>query len=302
MSNKIKNILIRADSSSKIGIGHIMRDLVLVKQYSNSNITFACQELDGNINSKAIESGYNLKILNSNDVEELDDLIKSLNIDFLIIDHYGIDEIFEKQLKIQNLKLKILSFDDTYEKHYCDILLNHNIYAQEKKYKDLVPDTCELRCGEKYILIREEFKYYEQLRRNKSKNKKILIAFGGSDFDNISLKVLKSLKKKKDIKIYLLTTKANKNIKSLKSYIKGFENIKLIINSKNVAKLIHKTDLAIVSPSTILHEIIYLNKEFIVIQTATNQKFMMKYLRNNKYACMKRFSKKSFLEKFEVKI
>ncbi|MGB5918363.1 UDP-2,4-diacetamido-2,4,6-trideoxy-beta-L-altropyranose hydrolase [Arcobacter sp.] len=298
----MKNILVRADSSSKIGIGHIMRDLVLVERYFNSNVTFACQELDGNINSKILESDYDLKILNSNDVEELNNLIKSLKIDLLIIDHYGINYDFEKQIKEKNPKVKILSFDDTYEKHHCDILLNHNIYAQEKKYKDLVPSSCELRCGEKYTLIREEFKYYKHLRRNKSKEKKILIAFGGSDFDNISLKVLKSLKKKKDIKIYLLTTNANKNIKSLKEFIKDFENIKLIINSKNVAKLIHKIDLAIVSPSTILHEIIYLNKEFIATQTATNQKFMMKYLKKNKYACLKRFSKKDFLEKFETKI
>jgi UDP-2,4-diacetamido-2,4,6-trideoxy-beta-L-altropyranose hydrolase len=298
----MKNILVRADSSSKIGIGHIMRDLVLVERYFNSNVTFACQELAGNINSKILELGYELKILNSNDVEELNNLIKSLKIDFLIIDHYGINYDFEKQIKEKNPKVKILSFDDTYEKHHCDILLNHNIYAQEKKYKDLVPSSCKLRCGEKYTLIREEFKYYKHLRKNKSKEKKILIAFGGSDFDNISLKVLKSLKKKKGIKIYLLTTNANKNIKSLKSYIKDFENIKLIINSKNVAKLIHKTDLAIVSPSTILHEIIYLNKEFIAIQTATNQKFMMKYLKKSKYACLKRFSKKDFLEKFEAKI
>ncbi len=219
----MKNILVRVDSSSKIGIGHIMRDLVLVQRYFNSNITFACQELDGNINSKIIDAGYDLKILNSNDVEELDALIKSLNIDFLIIDHYEIDYNYEEEIKNQNPSLKILVFDDTYEKHYCDILLNHNIYAQEKKYKDLVPESCELRCGKKFTLIREEFKYYEHLRRNKSKKKKVLIAFGGSDFDNISLKVLKSLKKKKDIKIYLLTTNANKNINSLKTYIKDFE-------------------------------------------------------------------------------
>ena len=151
------NILIRADSSSTIGTGHIMRDLVLAKQYPKANIIFATQYLEGNINHKITESGYNLKILKSNKIKELNKLIKKLDIDMIIIDHYGIDYAYEKELKSKNKKLKILSFDDTYEKHHCDILLNHNISGDKKRYKGLVPKNCELRCGSKYTLLRDEF-------------------------------------------------------------------------------------------------------------------------------------------------
>jgi len=296
----MKNILVRADSSSKIGIGHIMRDLVLVKEFDKSIITFASQDLGGNINHKIVESGYKVKILKSNDLKELDTLIKSLKIDLLVIDHYKINFEFEKQIKKENPKLKVLSFDDTYEKHYCDILLNHNIYAQEKKYKKLVPKNCELRCGEKYTLIRDEFKI--EKREVQHSIKKVLISFGGSDFDNITLKVLKAIKNEKKIKIYILTTSANKNIKTIKSFIKEYKNMKLIIDSNEVAKLINKIDLAIVSPSTILHEINYLKKKFIAIQTASNQKFMMKYLKKNKYPSLEKFSKDIFLKIFKKSI
>lgn len=297
----MKNILVRADSSSKIGIGHIMRDLVLVKEFDNSIITFASQDLDGNINHKIVESGYKVKILKSNDLKELDTSIKSLEIDLLVIDHYKINFEFEKQIKKENPKLKVLSFDDTYEKHCCDILLNHNIYAQEKKYKNLVPQNCELRCGEKYTLIRDEFKNLKK-REVQHSIKKVLISFGGSDFDNITLKVLKAIKNEKKIKIYILTTSANKNIKTIKSFIKEYKNIKLIVDSNEVSKLINKIDLAIVSPSTILHEINYLKKKFIAIQTASNQKFMMKYLKKNKYSSLEKFSKNRFIKFFKKSI
>ena len=60
------NVLFRADSSSTIGTGHIMRDLVLSKQYLNAKIIFATQDLDGNINHKIKEAGYTLEILESN--------------------------------------------------------------------------------------------------------------------------------------------------------------------------------------------------------------------------------------------
>ena len=53
----MRNILFRADSSSFIGTGHIMRDLVLAKQYKTENIIFAVRELDGNINYKIDEEG-----------------------------------------------------------------------------------------------------------------------------------------------------------------------------------------------------------------------------------------------------
>ena len=128
------NILFRADSSSKIGTGHIMRDLVLAKKYTNSNVIFATQNLDGNINHNIIEDGYKVKLLKSNGVNEVINLVKKLNIDLLIIDNYECDYKYEKKLK-KKTDIKILVLDDTYEKHHCDILLNHNIYADIKNIK-----------------------------------------------------------------------------------------------------------------------------------------------------------------------
>ena len=87
----MKNILIRTDSSSKIGTGHVMRDLVLAKKFPKDNIFFAAQNLEGNINYKIKEMGYNLHILSSNCINELMKLIENLKIDMIVIDQYDID-------------------------------------------------------------------------------------------------------------------------------------------------------------------------------------------------------------------
>ena len=71
------NILIRADSSSQIGLGHIMRDLVLAQQYPNDTITFACLDLAGNMMDNI---SYRVHILHSNDPLELITLIQNQKI------------------------------------------------------------------------------------------------------------------------------------------------------------------------------------------------------------------------------
>ncbi|MEA1956691.1 MAG: UDP-2,4-diacetamido-2,4,6-trideoxy-beta-L-altropyranose hydrolase [Campylobacterota bacterium] len=284
----MKNILFRADSSSIIGTGHIMRDLVLVNQYENANIIFAVQDLKGNINHKIIEAGYKIEILKSNDIKELNKLIQKHNIDLLVIDHYEIDENQEKKLKIKNQKLKILSFDDTYEKHHCDILLNHNISANKKKYKNLVPKNCELRCGKKYTLLRDEF-------IKEKKKKTIFLAMGGADHSNINIKILKVLKKFNNIKVNLVTTNANKNLEELQQYIKNKSWIKLHINSTKIAKLMKKSDFAIITPSVTLNEIYFMNIPFIAIQTASNQKDMYDFIKKEKLIALKKFNKNKLI-------
>jgi len=283
------NILIRADSSFVIGTGHIMRDLVLAKQFLGDNIVFATQDLQGNINHKIKEANYKLEILKNNTFEELNSLIKKLNINMIIIDNYEIDYIFEKKLKQNNPKLKIFVFDDMYNKHYCDILLNHNINANEKRYKKLLPKNCELRCGEKYTLLRDEFRKVKNQKNNKAQNKTIFVGMGGADHKSLSIKVLKSIKK--GIKVNLVTTTANKNLEELKKYCKDKNWINLQINSKQIAELMSESNFAIVTPSVILNEVYFLGLPFIAIKTAKNQKYMYRYLKKNGYFAMKEFDK-----------
>ena len=289
----MQTLLFRADSSSTIGTGHIMRDLVLAKQYDDANIIFVTQELDGNINHKVIEAGYKIELLQSNDVKEFIKVVEKYRADLVVIDNYQIDYKYEQTLK-KKTGVKILAFDDTYEKHHCDILLNHNISADKSKYKGLVPKSCELKCGNKYTLIRQEF-------IDVKNNKTIFIAMGGADDENISYKIIKVLKKFRNIKVNLVTTTANPNIKVLQKYIKGKDNIHLYINSNKLASLMKHSDLAIVSPSVIVHEVLYMELPFIAIRTADNQNGIYNYLRKIGFPVLKEFNQRKLIKLLNIK-
>ena len=271
-----------------------MRDLVLAKQFKNDNIIFACQDLEGNLIDQI---PYHVEILKTNDFEELDHLIKQFHIDMIVIDHYDIDYRFEKQLKTQNSKLKILSIDDTYERHYCDILLNHNICADAKRYKGLVPDDCELRCGEKFTLLREEFYYEQKIKREKVYD--IFIALGGADTQHINLQLLKLLPHY--FKIAVVTTSANKNLEDLQSYVKERASVDLYINSNQIAKLMHESRFAIVTPSVTVHEVLFMELPFIAIKTAENQEDIFTYLLKHGYSVLERFQPDK-LEKMAIEL
>ena len=287
----MRNILFRADSSSTIGTGHIMRDLVLAEQFSGDNIIFATQDLLGNINHKIEEKKYTIEILYSNNLEELDTLIKQLKIDMIVIDHYGIDYNFEKQLKDHNPSLIIMSLDDTYERHYCDILLNHNISADSKKYTDLVPKNCELRCGAPYTLLRDEFLNIKKAKRviEDKQPLTLFIAMGGADHSNKNIEILKVINMFKDLCAIVVTTQANQHLDELEQYVKQFNNIAVHINTTEIATLMNQSDLAIITPSVTVNEVINMGLPFIAIQTATNQVEIANFLILNDFQVIKEF-------------
>ncbi|ACZ13223.1 UDP-2,4-diacetamido-2,4,6-trideoxy-beta-L-altropyranose hydrolase [Sulfurospirillum deleyianum] len=281
--------LIRADSSSTIGLGHIMRDVVLAKEFKEE-VFFACQNLEGNI----IEHiPYEVKILQSNDVDELIALIKSLHVTLLVIDHYGIDAIYEQTVK-EATGVKILSLDDTYEKHHCDILLNPNVYADASRYEAFVPKGCELRCGKP--LIREEFHTEKTIQREKIYD--VCIAMGGSDSANITLGVLKTLPS--TLHVSILTTTANAHLKDLHSFVADKPNIALHVNSNEVAKVLHQSCFVITTPSVMVQEVLFMELPFLAIQTAQNQEEMATYLQQKGYPVLKEWNASSFMRLYNA--
>ena len=293
----MKTIMIRADSSSTIGTGHIMRDLVLAsRDFDNAKVIFVTRDLPGNINRKISEAGYENIILQSGKIDELDDLVKRYSVDMIVIDHYGIGYDEERALR-KNLSCSIFVLDDTYEKHDCDILLNHNIYADPKRYDNLVPENCELRCGKNFMLIRNEF--VDALRKkdlgkimSQDPQKKIhvFVAMGGADTANLNIPILDMLAAFPDLHTHVVTTHANQDLKALYSYCRKRQDVSLYVDSDSIATLMARSDFAIVTPSVTLNEVFFMGLPFVAIQTADNQLEMTTFLKQHGYPVLENFN------------
>ncbi|KAA6228534.1 UDP-2,4-diacetamido-2,4,6-trideoxy-beta-L-altropyranose hydrolase [Campylobacter sp. LR286c] len=253
--------LIRVDSSSKIGFGHIKRCLVLAKQYSE--VSFACLDLEGALIE---EIPYEIFILENESIFELINLIKAEKFEFLIIDNYNISANDEKLIKLET-GVKILSFDDTIKEHFCDILLNVNAFAKASDYDGLVPFKCERRCGFSYALFRDEF--YEEVKKKRKKIYDFFICLGGTDIKNLSIQIAQDLPQ--DKKIAIATSSSNAHLKGLRRFANENENISLFVNYDNIAKLMHESKKLIISASSLVNEALLLKANFKAICYVDNQ-------------------------------
>ena len=272
----LKRILFRCDSSSKIGLGHVKRCLLLAnrlkEQKSNLEISFASLDLNGNINEEITKNSFSIYVLKNLEIEELSNLIAELEIDLLIIDSYDIDYIVEKELKRKYQKLKILSFDDTLQNHKSDLILNHGVQAKKSDYKSLIPKSSKALCGSEYTLLRDEFfeKYNSEIVKES-----IAIILGGNDVLNLSSKIADLLLEiNKKYKITIITTSVNPNITELQKR----KDIELLVDIENIASIIASKSFVITASGGTLFEVLALKKKFINIEVAPNQKDITKFL------------------------
>jgi UDP-2,4-diacetamido-2,4,6-trideoxy-beta-L-altropyranose hydrolase len=295
------NILIRTDSSLKIGTGHFMRCLTLADELKakDCEIHFVCRALNGNINHLIEEQGYNLHLLSApvrefvsqsdevahahwlevhwqQDQKETSRIAHSFckQIDWLIVDSYALDHRWENALR--SCIKKIMVIDDLADrKHDCNLLLDQNYFMLPgKRYHNLVPAICQMALGPQYSLLRKEFllaKKFCQLRGPEFN--RILIYFGGNDHDNLTGLVLKALTlaELNHIALDVVVSPYNPYIEKLKNLSKRRGQASVHVQPKAFVELLIRADLFIGAGGTTTWERICLHLPGIVITTALNQ-------------------------------
>jgi UDP-2,4-diacetamido-2,4,6-trideoxy-beta-L-altropyranose hydrolase len=124
-------------------------------------------------------------------------ILVSLQPDWLLVDHYALDQRWESALQPHYKKLMVI--DDLADRvHACDLLLDQNLGRQPQDYAKLVPADCQLFTGPQYALLRPEFAamrpYSLQRRQAQPALSRLLITMGGVDQPNATKQVLQALK------------------------------------------------------------------------------------------------------------
>jgi UDP-2,4-diacetamido-2,4,6-trideoxy-beta-L-altropyranose hydrolase len=285
-------IAFRTDASLQIGSGHVMRCLTLADalKAQGAQCLFISREHPGHLMEVIRQRGYMANSLlapvyqaqsdikNSAatglypqphqqiepahavwlgstwqaDAMDTAAILASLQPDWLVVDHYALDQRWESALQPHYKKLMVI--DDLADRaHGCDLLLDQNLGRHQQDYAKLVPADCQVFTGPQYALLRPEFAaqrpYSLQRRQAQTNIGRLLITMGGVDQPNATGKVLQALKtcalpQECSITVVMgLTAPWLENVREIAAQMPW--STEVVVNVNDMAQRMADSDLAI---------------------------------------------------------
>lgn len=248
-------LLVRADATPNIGMGHRVRCEALLDGFSEFGVTgrFVVSKLCG-------------VLANPDDIvldKESDFLHMAANADLVVLDHYGYTASQISDLHKVQPNLLVLDDQNNRGELSCRWLLNPLTILYKKSY------TYGL-FGSDYVLLRKQF---SQIRRIASSSRsKLLITLGGSDVLSVTWDIVRALLGV-GISADILTVVVGKGVKNCQEIMRYCRerNVRCLHNVENMAELMRQSRLAVSAAGGTLFELACMGVPTVFIPVAENQ-------------------------------
>jgi UDP-2,4-diacetamido-2,4,6-trideoxy-beta-L-altropyranose hydrolase len=212
-------------------------------------------------------------------------LVTKLKPYWLVIDGYHFGPDYQKAARAAGVR--VLVIDDTahWPKYHADILLNQNLGAEKLQYH-CDRDT-ELLLGARYVLLRTEFLKWRGWQREIPREaRKVLVTMGGSDPDNVTLKVIRALRQVRVDKLEAVVVIGASNPRrealeaAIQSSAPGVRNhrVRLECSPTDMPELMAWADIAVSAGGSTSWELAFMGVPTICLVVADNQRAAMRKL------------------------
>jgi UDP-2,4-diacetamido-2,4,6-trideoxy-beta-L-altropyranose hydrolase len=295
-----QKVFIRTDGSAEIGLGHLVRCISLahmLKEHFAIHF-FAMKILDSFI-SEITQNEWDVTVIK----KEADFLNKLSEDEIVVLDGYEFDTDYQKQIKSKGCKL--VCIDDFHNQYfYADLVINHAPGLVKDDYEG--ESYTNYLLGPDYALLRPEFLEPREPEQRISAKRisKIFICFGGSDYKNLTAKILSWLPSK-DYLITVVLGNAYTHEVELNIVIKERQDLKIVVkkslDAKDLRNELEQADLAIVPASGISVEALVVGVPSIIGYYSSNQNGIYDGLVNKKgFYDAADFSRDIFINAFET--
>lgn len=276
------NLIIRADASARMGIGHVMRCLALGQAWQGigGQATMVLAPGVPHLEEQLRAAGLEVVHLtappgSAADASQTAHLAKQRGSEWVVVDgyHFGVDY----QRLIKDAGLRLLFIDDTgHAAHYwADLVLNQNLHAHEDLYADREPYT-RLLLGSRYVLLRREFRKFRDWQRLiPAVARRVLVTLGGGgEAANLTWPVVKALGQVEleGLEAVVVMGSANAQEAELGAASRSLPiSVRLEKNVAHMADLMAWADLAVTAGGSTCWEAAFMGLPSLVVVLAENQ-------------------------------
>ncbi len=273
-----------------------MRCLTLASLFEKNdyNCHFICRPLEGDMLDYINRQGHSTHALQAQGGKSewhwKEDAMKCLNLveeikpRWFVVDHYLLGQQWEDNLK--QLANNIFVIDDLGRSHNCEVLLDQNYpnpahlgYLKENNNIE------DIMLGPMYALVRPEFSDVRDkaMSRREGELSKILVCFGGSDFNNETCKVLDALEDthRDNWEIDVVVGDSNPHIATVRTKVAQMDFVKLHIQTNQMAELMAFADLSITAGGSMTWERYCVGLPGLVTSVSDDQYRISSWLRGS---------------------
>lgn len=263
-------IIIRSDSSYKIGTGHIQRCLQLARELRELGLTvhFVSTELDGHVGHLVQDEKFALTMLAaSTTIESEVSLIQNLRPDWIVVDHYQLGLEWEKRFEGM---ARLFAIDDMVDRvHVADVLLDQNYHSRGVAHEVRTPATSRQYLGPQFSLLKNELLNRKPVVKDPTS---VLCFFGGTDYTGETLKLARYLMTVPKLPIRFKLVAGEKNIHLAELKALQTDRFELLVQPLNWTDLLASSTFFLGGGGTVTWERMFLGVPGAVISVAENQR------------------------------
>jgi UDP-2,4-diacetamido-2,4,6-trideoxy-beta-L-altropyranose hydrolase len=284
-SDPSQPLLIRADADTQIGTGHLMRGLALGQAWQDAGgravflMAVETPPLEARLRSEGMEV-VRLPVQpgSTDDAIRTADFAHQVGADWVVVDGYHFGADYQRIIKDSGLRLVFID-DIGHAEHYsADLVLNQNIHAHEDLYPNREPYT-RLLLGTRYVLLRREFLKWRGWKREIPEvARKVLVTMGGSDPDNVTLKVIQALQQvdMDGLEAIVVVGGSNPNHEELQAAVQDSRfPIRLESNVTDMPELMAWADVAVSAGGSVIWELAFMGVPIIGLSRAEQEEVLL---------------------------
>ena len=189
-----KVAVLRADASSSIGVGHIMRSLSLGEALIDEGfgVELVSFELAPNLQTLATSLGIHVVELSCapRSIEDAHFVLQR-NAQIIVVDGYEFSRDFFEVLETNNAAFVVIDDNSETNAQAPKAVINQNPHASKDMYRHMHGDP-KLLLGLQYAMVRKEVREIaaQQLPTNEGE---VFVAMGGADFLGLTAPIVEAL-------------------------------------------------------------------------------------------------------------